>query len=210
MITLNDYPKNIEPAHTDTYDSIRNFIELSKQIGKEKVVWRYDPILLTDAIDADFHFENFQYLFSLLKGHTNKIITSIITPYRKTKGNLKKAGIELIEDKDQYAKILHNIKKIAVRHNIKASICCPPEWLDNSIMPPAKCIDNELLNEVFGMHLPDKKDSSQRKNCNCHPSKDIGMNNTCLAGCRYCYATRSHKSAMINRSKHDTGSEMLI
>ena len=60
------------------------------------------------------------------------------------------------------------------------------------------------------MPFSDKKDPHQRKQCGCVVSKDIGVNNTCLYGCRYCYATSSLKAAKNNLEKHDKNSPSMI
>ena len=74
----------------------------------------------------------------------------------------------------------------------------------------AHCIDERLLLVEFGLELKFIKDKSQRTECQCMVSKDIGQNNTCLAGCQYCYATLNHQAAINNFKQHDAGEPFLI
>lgn len=210
MITLNNYPRHLEANLQNLESAINSFLRLSEKIGCGRVVWRYDPLILTENMDAEFHLENFKLLARMLRDATKKVITSIITPYRKTLRNFLKAGIDLTDNNNTYLYICKQIKTIARANGMESSICCPPDWITKEVMPPAKCIDSELLNREFNLQLTSIKDKSQRKNCNCYPSKDIGMNNSCIAACMYCYATQSFASAMNNHTKHNIESGFLI
>jgi len=75
---------------------------------------------------------------------------------------------------------------------------------------PSKCIDDRILQDEFEIDLTFKKDKSQRFECGCTVSKDIGMNDTCLMGCEYCYATASHSKAVRNKKLHDVKFSMLL
>jgi hypothetical protein len=75
---------------------------------------------------------------------------------------------------------------------------------------PGKCIDDEYIKNVFDIEVTHKKDPSQRKNCGCVVSRDIGMYDTCVYGCQYCYATSSFERAKKNLEQHDPASPSLI
>jgi DNA repair photolyase len=66
-----------------------------------------------------------------------------------------------------------------------------------------KCIDDRYIKETFGLEVSSRKDPSQRRGCGCVVSKDIGMYDSCLFGCVYCYATAGLEKAQENRKKHD-------
>ncbi|NMA27085.1 MAG: DUF1848 domain-containing protein, partial [Burkholderiales bacterium] len=51
--------------------------------------------------------------------------------------------------------------------------------------------------------LPETKDPGQRQACRCAPSRDVGMYDSCPAGCVYCYAVRDFNQARLNRRRHD-------
>src|SRR5512143_1704999 len=83
QFSLTPYGKDIEPSVPEKKKVVSAFIELSERIGKERVVWRYDPILLTDSINRDYHFRSFEHLAKALAGHTGKCIISFADFYKK-------------------------------------------------------------------------------------------------------------------------------
>ena len=55
QFTLNGYDKDIEPNLPDKRkELIPTFQRLSEKIGKEKLIWRYDPILLNERYTIDY------------------------------------------------------------------------------------------------------------------------------------------------------------
>jgi hypothetical protein len=75
---------------------------------------------------------------------------------------------------------------------------------------PGKCVDNAHIARVFGVDVAHGKDPAQRKACGCVVSRDIGMYDSCLFGCQYCYATSSFERARVNHDAHDPNSASLI
>ena len=73
-----------------------------------------------------------------------------------------------------------------------------------------KCIDDKLISRILNKKITLRKDPGQRKLCCCVKSKDIGINNTCLFGCQYCYATNSKKKAKENFKNHEEYLPVLI
>ena len=75
---------------------------------------------------------------------------------------------------------------------------------------PGKCVDNRVIAEAFGVEVPKTKDPTQRAACGCVVSRDIGMYESCLFGCQYCYATKSFDQARANFESHDPNSLSLL
>ncbi len=213
LFTLNNYPKVFEPNLPPLESSMSSFHKLFNIIGKERLLWRYDPLILTGGLDEKFHINNFAGLCERLAGKTAKVITSVVSPYRKTLRRMKKAEPDFsVENADfeLYIPILTNMKAAAKSAGMDLTVCCPGENFFRAGIKRAKCINEEIFNKEFGLELKYKKDKSQRRTCLCTESRDIGVNNTCPAGCRYCYAVISQKTAVKNFRKHDKNKESLI
>lgn len=214
--TIIGYPKEIDPKCPSVETAIKTFKELSGLVGKEKVIWRYDPILLSNKTTYQWHIKQVALLMEALSGYTNRLVISFIDPYRKTKIRMDKETSDSFEllpdafDVQAYNKIAEFIGKEAKKYGLEVQSCAEGIDLNKYEIIHGKCIDDELLSKIAKAPLKLKKDPSQRGACGCVISKDIGVNNTCLFGCKYCYATSSIKSAKDNYRKHDSKSPSLI
>lgn len=178
--TITPYNKNIEKNIPDKNLLIKNFQIISKLFGKEKIIWRYDPIILNDDFDANYHLNNFKNFADSLNGYTDECIFSFVQIYSKIKNNIKN-----INDDDKLL-LIENMKEISEKNNIKLKSCS--QDFDNIRVEKSACIDKERIQKILGYSIKEKKDKSQRKLCNCIESIDIGIYNTCTNGCIYCYA----------------------
>ncbi len=86
QFTLTGYGKDIEPFLPHKRDKmIPIFQQLSFMIGKEKVIWRYDPIIITDNYTEEYHVKAFREIAMKLNGYCNKVVISFVDTYTKTK-----------------------------------------------------------------------------------------------------------------------------
>ncbi|TVL43830.1 hypothetical protein A9X84_08415 [Brachyspira hyodysenteriae] len=181
--TITPYDKNIEINIPDKNLLIKNFQTISKLFGKEKIIWRYDPIILNDDFDANYHINNFKNFADSLNDYTDECIFSFVQIYSKIKNNIKN-----INDNDKLL-LIENMKEISEKNNIKLKSCSQDfDNITNIRVEKSACIDKERIQKILGYYIKEKKDKSQRKLCNCIESIDIGMYNTCTNGCIYCYA----------------------
>ena len=181
--TITPYDKNIERNIPNKKLLIRNFQTISKLFGKEKIIWRYDPIILNDDFNANYHINNFKNFADSLNGYTDECIFSFVQIYSKIKNNIKN-----INDNDKII-LIENIKEISKKNNIKLKSCSQDfDNITNIRVEKSACIDKERIQKILGYSIKEKKDKYQRKLCNCIESIDIGMYNTCTNGCIYCYA----------------------
>ena len=88
--------------------------------------------------------------------------------------------------------------------------CAEPYNFSDIGISPGSCIDKRYIQKQFGIFLNIGKDKFQRSECLCAQSKDIGIFNTCLHACIYCYATRDQKIAIANYRNHSIDSSSLI
>jgi len=179
------------------------FIELAKRIGSERVIWRYDPIVITPRYNFEYHIGAFTRLCELLAGSTQKCVISFVVAYKSVAKSLHEIGnIEVsVEDKIRLAE---SLLQIAKDHGITLCACCESAELYEIGVQPISCVDSTM----FGKSFP--RDKNQRNGCNCAVSVDIGVYNSCMNGCRYCYANHIDSVVRKNHAGHDVNSEFLI
>jgi DNA repair photolyase len=181
--TLNDYPQEIEPNIPPFEQRIQSFKNLSDEIGRKRVIWRFDPILLTKDISKEYIVDHINYVANELHNYTDKLVFSFVDIYPK----IDDLGFISLPDNDKIY-IEENILKITEKYKLKCATCA--ETFSMVGFEPNKCIDDELLNYLSGGNLTLKytKDCAQRRDCKCIPSIDIGKYHTCKHNCLYCYA----------------------
>jgi hypothetical protein len=209
QITINPYDKTIERNVPSKKIIIESFKALSGQIGKEKTIWRYDPIILTDKIDMQYHYKCFDMLASRLEGYTDLCIISFVDLYKKSERNMSGMNITPV-DSLKMLEIGTRLSETGHKHGIKIESCSEPVDLSSVGIGHARCIDYQLISRITGQNIHINKDKNQRDVCGCAESIDIGAYNTCKHGCLYCYANYSDKTVKNNILYHDPCSPMLI
>ena len=209
QFTLTPYGTDVEPGLPDK-DSVMVpvFQELSERVGKERVVWRYDPILFTDRYTMDYHITFFSQLARRLESYTRKCIISFVDLYRNTQTNMNGLGFATLTEKE-IVELAQRLAGIAGRHHLVLETCAEQIDLSPYGIAHGHCIDRTLLEQIAGCRLTLEKDKNQRPECGCMASIDIGMYDTCRHGCRYCYATHSLKTVVRNTQDHDPNSPLL-
>lgn len=201
----NDVERNLPNKKTLV---IPVFQELSNRIGKEKVVWRYDPIFFSNRYNAKYHLKAFRSIAEALSGYTEKCVISFLDIYPKNKKNMDDLLSYDLSDSElrEFAKELSNIAK---ENHIKIGSCAEKIDLDEYGIIHNSCIDKELIEKIIGCKLKINKDKNQRIECGCVESVEVGTYNTCKNGCVYCYANYSAKSVESNFQKYDPLSPLL-
>ena len=207
--TIMNNPRSIDPKTPSLKPAIRTFKALADRIGPERVIWRYDPILFSTETDARFHERSFERIALDLCGYTRRSVISIVDIYSKAKkrlAKLAKKGVEINSPDDrlggEFHRLMHALVRIAEQNSMEITSCAEEIDLRPYGIRPGKCVDDEYIKNVFGVEVTGKKDPGQRKACGCVVSRDIGMYDTCLFGCTYCYATRSFELARKNHKEH--------
>lgn len=215
--TLLNNPPELDPHVPRLESALRTFQELAGQIGPQKVIWRYDPIVFSLKTDAHFHLRSYRQIAGALQGSTLRSVISLVDSYRKTHKRMEeftRQGMEILAYTEQplpwFADLMRNLARIARDNGMEIVSCAEEIDLQPYGIRPGKCIDDEYIAQLFGLEVTHRKDKSQRKACGCVESRDIGMYDTCVSGCRYCYATSSFERARNNLRKHDPTSPFLI
>ena len=191
LITLTGYPSALEPAVPGVAEAVSFFRELAGRIGRRRIAWRYDPVVFTPATGPAFHAENFSRLAGMLAPFASRVVVSFFDPYARALRRLRRAGIDpagAAGTPELQAEILAGLAAVAAQAGIEIQSCAEAALAVD--VNPGRCIDEKLLNGLFGLNLSYRKDPSQRKLCLCQQSVDIGAYGDCGHGCLYCYARR--------------------
>ena len=208
QFSLNDYEaEGLEPNVASVDERICTFRRLADRIGKERVIWRFDPLLLTDKISVDVLLERIAKIGRQLKGYTEKLVFSFIdiASYRKVQKNLAGLGCREFSPEDQIC-FARGLSQLNAEFGFELATCGELADFSAHGIKHNKCVDDELMMRLFhndaalmdyigaecdlidGWHIKKSNiDKGQRKACGCIVSKDIGMYNTCPHLCRYCY-----------------------
>jgi hypothetical protein len=191
MVTLTGYPLRLEPDMVQTSKVLDTMRMLSDKIGPERVIWRYDPVLLTNITGKTFHCANFDTLAQKLSGSVRRVIISLYDEYRGAKkrlDELEKLGeLNVLDAGDGLADMLTGMAKSAENAGMEIQGCAEKEDFSSFGIRPGACIDAALIKKLYGLNF-DNKDKNQRPNCLCCKSVDIGSYGICNAHCVYCYA----------------------
>lgn len=210
QFTLTAYDKDVEPNIPSKNNIIiPAFQQLSKSIGKEKVIWRYDPIFFNDRYTMEYHCKYFRVLAAKLGDYTEKCTVSFLDFYRNTSRNTQPLKIHP-ESKEQQIELMQRFSEIAKEYGFYIDTCSEAIELDRFGITHAHCIDRERFERIGKCKLAVGKDQNQRPECGCIASIDIGTYNTCKNGCLYCYANYSHNTVMRNTQVHNPLSPLLF
>lgn len=222
-ITLNDYEKEkMEPGVPALNERISSFKQLSSQIGKDNVIWRYDPIILTNDLTEEMVLERIERIGDEIAPYTFRLIISFLSLYEKVGRNLKKTGIQARKPNPvQIESIGSTLRRLCTRWGIDIQTCAESVDLSRYGIHNGSCIDanviannfgqDPVISSLLGLRISEDlfgqshvtvssglKDSGQRSLCKCIVSKDIGRYSTCPHGCIYCYANTSVEKAIKN------------
>ena len=225
--TLNDYEtEGLEHGIPPLDERIDTFLRLSELLGKELVIWRFDPLIRTDRIGVEELLRKAERIGDRLRGHTRKLVFSFadIRTYRSVQGNLRRNDIRWREfDERQMLDTATGLAELNKKWGYTLATCGERIDLSQFGVRRNKCIDDELIVRQFaddpllmdflgverdGLFGPETvvrknaKDKGQRPFCGCIASKDIGEYDTCPHQCAYCYANRSDGKAAENYRLH--------
>lgn len=191
--TLNGYPRTMEPNLPGLEKEIETFKRLADLIGPARVIWRYDPIIMSNATGIDYHKRRIDQIARELERRTDRLVISIVDEYRKARINFERLENQSIHVKRQTTgqdveELIDFIVALAGNRKMEVFSCAEVLDLTPFGLKPGKCIDGDYIQKVFGIKVKSEKDKSQRPECGCVKSKDIGAYDTCLHGCQYCYA----------------------
>lgn len=194
QFTITPYGREIERNVPSRDEMMAVFRRLSLITGLNRVIWRYDPVILDEKFTVSWHLEQFDYMCSYLKGYTRRCVFSFLDLYKHMLNDF-----EYVKNKKDLIAVASGFAAIASSYGISLSTCSEKMNLESLNIRKASCIDREIIEDISGYTIDVGKDRNQRHECRCVESVDIGTYNTCHGGCRYCYATiRGERSGKDN------------
>jgi len=207
-------PKTLDPKTPTVEEALSTFKALADRTGPNRVVWRYDPVIITDRTPESYHLDRVASIAASLRGYTKRLVISLVDMYPHVEARFRSLGEKGRPITPARAPLtpdgIRSLAGIAEAHALEISSCAEdPGWAEQGIRP-GKCIDDQLIEKLFALRVTHQKDPHQRPACGCVVSKDIGVYDTCAFRCLYCYATRDIGAAGRNRLKHDPEAPSLI
>ena len=203
QFTLNAYGADLEPHAPRPEQAADAFRRLSEAVGLQRVVWRYDPILLDAHYTEAFHLRAYAKLAAALEGYASHCVVSFVDAYAKLGRRFREVSAA------EMRSLAKGLAEVASAHGFSLATCAEAEELADCGVVHGACIDRARIEALLGMRLGGVMQKS-RAHCNCLEGVDIGAYDSCLHGCAYCYATRSLSYAQRRHAAHDPASPLLI
>jgi hypothetical protein len=231
LFSLNDYDaEGLEPNVPQVASRIETFIRLSRCIGKGRVVWRFDPLVLSDTITVDDLLEKVRYIGDQIAPFTKRLVFSFvdIEKYKKVQRNLQAGGCAGAREftETEVFKFCTGLMTLNRGWGLSITACAERRDLSGYGIGDGHCISCDLLTKEFRddnalmdfLSSPGQqeltgtgiardpsrhlKDPGQRSTCRCIVSKDIGQYSTCMHLCAYCYANTSPARVRRNYARY--------
>jgi hypothetical protein len=142
--------------NVDKVPAIETLKLLSKMYSPQHINWRFDPIIISNICDRDFHIKAFEELASEFEGLVQRCYFSFPAEYNKVKRNLdeleRKTDVKVVHtNKDFKIELANELAEIAERHGIQMYSCCgdyllsPRDSLRSDKIKKAHCIIESLF-----------------------------------------------------------------
>ena len=175
--TITAYGKDVEPGVPSIEQSMETLMALSKQVGKGRVAWRYDPVLLTRKYTIERHMETFERMAATLAPHIDRCIFSFVEMYKKLESNMP----EIIPFSDwEMDEVARGLGAIAQKYGVSLQTCGTNGDYSRYGIHPSGCMTLDILGRANGIEFKDLKHKGSRQGCHCIESRDIGAYDTCL------------------------------
>lgn len=209
QVTITPYGKDIEPHVPNKVSTMELIKKMARIIEKERIFVRYDPILLNDKYNLDYHVKAFRDIIEALSESVNSIIVSFVDEYKNVKKNRDVLNHRAFSQSD-FAFLGEHFSEIASSHGLTVQTCGEEETLFEYGFIQNDCVTTELVEKFTGKRITEKWKARKNKNCHCVQMYDIGDYNSCKHFCKYCYANYSEEDIEKNCRAHDVNSPLLI
>lgn len=208
QVTLTGYGRDIEPGVPHKKKMIEILKRTAGIVGPERLVWRYDPIFINHTYTREYHCHAFEEIARGLCGCTEKVVISFLDMYGKTVRNMKGIPVERLAEPDT-VRMASCMAVIAREYGMETVSCAETVDLSGAGVGHGSCIDPRLIGRLLGGTVESGKDRNQRSGCGCIESVEVGAYDTCLCGCKYCYANDSPGAVERKCRSWDVNSPLL-
>ena len=147
--TLNDYEKEgLEKGVPPLEERIDTFKRLVDKLGKGQVIWRFDPMILTDQIGLDDLLRKVENIGDRLQGYTEKLVFSYadIATYKKVKANLEKSSVNYQEwTEPQMEEFAQRLSELNREWHYQLATCGEKIDIERYGIQHNRCVDDELM-----------------------------------------------------------------
>lgn len=187
--TITGYGRDLEPNLPDKDVVMERFKELSRRLGAQRVIWRYDPIAIAPAYDVAWHKARFEQMAATLDGYTDRCVISFLDTYGKINDECRRTGMRP-PTTAEIDELCESIARTARLHGMTVQTCAERKYdLRRYGIVEGACIDGNYIEKEFNIELPEKiKSPGSFRPCLCILNTDIGSYHRCKHGCKYCYA----------------------
>lgn len=201
--TLTPYDGAVECGLPPKAKLLDTLIELADRTSPDRVVWRYDPVIVDGRFSVDWHLERFARMCERLSTHVHRCIVSFVEPYKSIEKDFRAMTHKEMTD------IAIGFSQVAQIHNIGLSTCAEEVDLSEYGISNGACVGKKHIEQVIGSRLEVAIDANQREACLCAAAVDVGAYDTCPHGCAYCYAVSSRKTALRRMAAHNPTAPMI-
>ena len=205
--TITAYGKDVEPGVPTIEKSVETLKKLSAIVGRQRLAWRYDPVLLTDKYTIDRHLGTFESMAKELTPYVDRCIFSFVEMYKKVEVNMPELIPLSVEDMDNLAQ---GLGEIAVKYGLYMQTCGNNGDFSRFGIHSSGCMTLDMIGQANDIEFRNLKHKGMRQGCGCIETRDIGAYDTCLNGCKYCYANKRPQKAVENYKDHDPDSPLLL
>ena len=206
-VSITPYGRDLEPNVPDKHRLLGAFRQLSQKVGKLRVGWRYDPILLTDRYTPEYHLRAFRTMAEALAGFTDTVVISFVDCYPKVLQNFPELQAVPRAVRLQLGQ---ELVRIAADCGMGLRTCAEGDELAPYGADCSGCMKLSDYERAIGKTLLAPKRKGARAECACYLGCDIGAYSTCRHFCRYCYANGSQQEVLAKCRQHDPESPFLI
>ena len=168
--------------------------EIAHRFGPERINWRFDPIVVWDGGRRDNTSCFFELCDRIAPMGVKRCTFSFTHWYGKVTRRAAEWGLEPHDPPlERKLQILERLAGYAGERGVVMESCCNDDLLGHPNVRRASCIDGRRMAELAGELCTKARDTSQRSDCGCTKSVDIGSyeDMPCRHACVHCYANPS-------------------